>query len=158
MAQILALKGGGLGEYVLHGRRGCFVRVGRYPLIDWNTGKSPRARASIGALMETPMAWAVASSMSPFVSGYRMVRACARSKSCFDQSAASRTHPTFFAACRTSDLIVDVAVGDGHVRQHEIGEIKPLDHLGDDERAGVLIGAHRLVAERQNGRGESAVP
>ena len=72
-----------------------------YPLIEPKTGESPRDRESIGPLIAADTAPAVASSMFPSFRGYRTVLICARSKSCFDQSAASRTHPVRFAACRT---------------------------------------------------------
>ena len=57
-----------------------------------------------------------------------------------------------------ADFVVDVAVGDRHVGKHQVGEVEALEHLRDDHRAGVLIGAHRLVAERGDDRHVGAVP
>jgi hypothetical protein len=45
-----------------------------------------------------------------------------------------------------TNLVIDVAVRDRHVRQDEIGEVKPFQHLADDQSAVVLVGANRLIA------------
>ena len=84
----------------------------------------PATRTSIGPLIASDTAVAVASSMFPSLRGYRMILICATSKSCFDQSAASGTHPVLFACVADADLVIDIAVRDRHVGQHEVSEIE----------------------------------
>jgi hypothetical protein len=62
--------------------------------------------------------------------------------------------------CRVTnaDLVVDVSVRNRHVGQHEIGEVEPFQHLADNQCAGVLIGAHRIIAQRLDGRNVAAIP
>src|SRR5262245_29056880 len=54
--------------------------------------------------------------------------------------------------------LVDIAVRNRHVSQHEIGKVKPFQHLADDQGAGFLIGADRFIAERLDGRNVTAIP
>ncbi|TCA83703.1 hypothetical protein E0H65_35655 [Rhizobium leguminosarum bv. viciae] len=71
-------------------------------------------------------------------SGYRTVHICAASNIGLDQSAAGP--------------LIDIAVCNRHVRQYEIGEVKPFQLLAYDRSARVLVGANRLLAERFDGR------
>ena len=57
-----------------------------------------------------------------------------------------------------ANLVIDIAVRNRHVRQHEIGEVEPFQHLADDQCAGVLIRADRLIAESLDGRNVAAIP
>jgi hypothetical protein len=58
-----------------------------------------------------------------------------------DQHAA---HP--LGGVAHADLVVDVRVRQRDVRDDEIREREALDHLRDDQRADVAVGAHGLVA------------
>ena len=57
-----------------------------------------------------------------------------------------------------ADLVVDVAVGDRQVRDHQIGEVEALDHVPDDHRAEVLIGPDGLVAQLLDRRQQRLFP
>ena len=129
-----------------------------YPLIDWKTGECPRDRASIGALMASDDRLRRRVRDGPLLERIAD-RAHLRDVEELLRPVGGEQDAALVLRCvADADLVIDVAVRDRHVGEHEIGEIEPLDHLGDDERAGVLIRAHRLVAERLNGRSERAVP
>ena len=125
-----------------------------YPLIEPKTGESPRDRETIGPLIAADTAPAVASSMFPLFQGIpdgphlreveELLRPVGR------EQHASRS----LCGVPDADLVIDVAVRDRHVGEHEVGEIDPLDHLRDDQRARVLIRTDGIVAERLDGRRE----
>ena len=64
----------------------------------------------------------------------------------------------FLCCVADANLVIDIAVRDRHVGQHEVSEIESRDHLGNDQRARVLIRAHRVMAERLDGRRKHFVP
>jgi hypothetical protein len=57
-----------------------------------------------------------------------------------------------------ADLVVHVRVREGDVRDHEVGKREPLDHLGDDQCANVMVGADGPVPQLEQDRRVNSVP
>ena len=63
-----------------------------------------------------------------------------------------------FSRVPNSHLVVDIAVGNGDVGQDEVGNGEAFDHFGDDQRAHILVRAHRFVASLVDGWTERGFP